>query len=187
MVPPQWDAGAWSSPALPCPGQGVACGEHIPGDTGQGAAEPPAQPVPTVPTPSAPNVPQREEAEARAREEAERQRQEREKHFQREEQERLERKKVRAGGSPERVALDGVGPQARGPAQNLGQIPLVRAMCELPSAPQRLEEIMKRTRKSDAGDAKVGAHPAGSAAPSPPRRCPSRLSSPRRRRRTRRS
>uniref|UniRef100_G1MWG9 Uncharacterized protein n=1 Tax=Meleagris gallopavo TaxID=9103 RepID=G1MWG9_MELGA len=42
---------------------------------------------------------QREEAEAKAREEAERQRLEREKHFQREEQERLERKKVRAGGT----------------------------------------------------------------------------------------
>lgn len=117
MVPPQRDAGAWSSPALQCPWQGVVCGEHIPGDTGQGAAEPPAQPVPTVPTPpvpAVPNVPQREEAEARAREEAERQRQEREKHFQREEQERLERKKVRAGGSPERVALDGGGGPRQG-------------------------------------------------------------------------
>lgn len=76
-------------------------------------------PHPSLPPPA---VLQREEAEARAREEAERQRQEREKHFQREEQERLERKKVRAGGSPERVAL-GEGSPGKGSCPAFGAGP----------------------------------------------------------------
>lgn len=62
------------------------------------------KPVPTVPMLTS----QREEAKAKACEEAERQRLEREKHFQREEQERLERKKVRAGGTAGGVSCWGV-------------------------------------------------------------------------------
>lgn len=83
--------------------------------------------------------PQREEAEVKAREEAERQRLEREKHFQKEEQERLERKKVRRSRSHCRSA----------------------ALTSGLSSAQRLEEIMKRTRKSDAGDKVAETEPVG--------------------------
>lgn len=76
-----------------------------------------------------------------------------------------------------------------GGAQFMAQVLLGRAACEPLSAPQRLEEIMKRTRKSDASDAKVGACPAR-----PVLSClgtagtmqPSLLSFPCRRRKTRR-
>lgn len=109
---------------------------------GQGCAELSRQHIPKVPAlvlaPSYPSllclirspsaVTQKEEAEARAREEAERQRLEREKHFQREEQERLERKKVRVGGSSRqghRRFFPG-----RDPAWHQGQIWVARATCE---------------------------------------------------------
>lgn len=71
---------------------------------------------------------QKEEAEARAREEAERQRLEREKHFQREEQERLERKKVRVGGTSRHGARQ-VFPW-KGSCLAPGQVLVVRAVCE---------------------------------------------------------
>jgi len=54
----------------------------------------------------------------------------------------------------------------------------VRAVHEPLSAPQRLEEIMKRTRKSDTADAKVGACPLSpgtwghGGSPEPSRPCP---------------
>lgn len=91
---------------------------------------------------------QREEAEAKAREEAERQRVEREKHFQKEEQERLERKKVRKKR----------GKQGLFTVQKVTRYIWMDADTSSPSklthwSPcQRLEEIMKRTRKSDAGE-----------------------------------
>lgn len=95
--PPQWDAGARTSPVPHCP-------EWWEGMWGRALLSHPGCPHCPCPVPSVPAVLQREEAEARAREEAERQRLEREKHFQREEQERLERKKVRAAGTPGPVA-----------------------------------------------------------------------------------
>ena len=132
---PWWDAGEKTGPAPPCPGWQEG--------RGAGLCCPPS-PCPICPWPvsSVPAALQREEAEARAREEAERQRLEREKHFQREEQERLERKKVRrAGGTPGRVAGQGVPlkgscPAPRpGPAgQNCAQAPLC------PTAPGRDHE-----------------------------------------------
>ncbi|KAM9782742.1 uncharacterized protein map7b [Neosynchiropus ocellatus] len=78
---------------------------------------------------------QKEEEESRQREEAERLRQEREKHFQKEEAERLERKKVHEH------------------TDVVGLILLVQ-MLKCSVFLKRLEEIMKRTRRSDA-DKKV--------------------------------
>lgn len=77
---------------------------------------------------------QKEEEESRQREEADRLRQEREKHFQRQEAERMERKKVTR---PQNSFSFQVSFAAH-----------VKALFTL----QRLEEIMKRTRRSDTAE-----------------------------------
>lgn len=125
--PPQRDAGTRTSPAPQCPG-------WLEGMWGRAVlSHPGSLSLLSFIRPCCPAVPQREEAEARAREEAERQRLEREKHFQREEQERLERKKVRAGGTPGCMArcegsLQGILPRSQGRSP-------WRGLCTSPSLP----------------------------------------------------
>lgn len=79
---------------------------------------------------------QKEEEESRQREEAERLRQEREKHFQRQEAERMERKKVTHVHKLHTFSFQ------------FSFAAHVKALFTL----QRLEEIMKRTRRSDAAE-----------------------------------
>lgn len=80
-------------------------------------------------------IKQKEEEEARQREEAERLRLEREKHFQKEEAERLERKKV--------LQFDLISSYQTPTNTKWSLIMLLVCVS------QRLEEIMKRTRRSD--------------------------------------
>ena len=89
---------------------------------------------------------QREEEESRQREEAERLRQEREKHFQKEEAERLERKKVthtHTHTHTHTLSFRGLLSRLNSPHSL--------------SNTQRLDEIMKRTRRSDPAE-KVHTH-----------------------------